>query len=341
MATNEPSPGWALLRSALPYPDPLRRRRIQKAARELITCMPWPGHDATSLDIIQLALLRMLWLQRETRRAARHRQTDAACLLARASAETCLAGLYWLHSDDEVARMRGDNAKSFHRLLSQIADGDPIPPGLIDDIAAEIGPPMELPKLRRMADVVMSKTKKKFAGDIYERFYVPLSMFVSHPTAAALLRHVGSHDQINDTPKRIWTTSSARHMADACMAVLAIGIAEQAHRPSAQFARYADAHMSRTLTPLAVISGRGAIGFLRPSKILRALPLMIELRRYYVSDEAARHTYPERKARMKQSLADIVEALGGGAVPHSQLIVDHFADSLAQPADGEQTSEAE
>jgi hypothetical protein len=55
------------------------------AARDL-----WPKDEAavTALDFAQLALLRLLWLlwlQRETRRAVRTRQREAAALLARTS----------------------------------------------------------------------------------------------------------------------------------------------------------------------------------------------------------------------------------------------------------------
>ena len=66
-----------LLRSLLPYPDLLRRRRMRKSARRLIVSALWPEDHATSLDIAQLALLRLLWLQRETHRAARKGLADA------------------------------------------------------------------------------------------------------------------------------------------------------------------------------------------------------------------------------------------------------------------------
>ncbi|MHB8296933.1 MAG: hypothetical protein ACYDH5_20455 [Acidimicrobiales bacterium] len=74
--------GRELLLAATPYPDPRRRLRVRKAARRLVTCSPWPGDDATAEDVAQLALLRALWLDRETHRAYRHRHSESAALLA-------------------------------------------------------------------------------------------------------------------------------------------------------------------------------------------------------------------------------------------------------------------
>lgn len=63
-------------------------------ALDLATRDLWPQDEAavTALDFAQLALLRLLRLQRETRRAVRTRQREAAALLARTSMETCILG---------------------------------------------------------------------------------------------------------------------------------------------------------------------------------------------------------------------------------------------------------
>jgi hypothetical protein len=204
-----------LLRAAVPYPDPLRRRRIRNAARRLITCEPWPGDDATTLDIAQLALLRALWLQKQTRSSARTRDSEATALLARGAIETCISGLYWLYGDDPVARMSGSNAKSFRRFFSYLADGDPITPALIGDVSAAIGTPRDLPTLGSMADVVAVKTGHAFAKDLYDRFYIPLSTLFAHASGLALLRHVAPNDQLEDEPTGVWTRRSAAHVADA------------------------------------------------------------------------------------------------------------------------------
>ncbi|HEV3172051.1 MAG TPA: hypothetical protein VGZ32_16990, partial [Actinocrinis sp.] len=61
---------WALLspvlRGLLPYPDPARRRRVRRAASRLVVYEPWSADDATmGRDAAQLALLRILWLQKQ------------------------------------------------------------------------------------------------------------------------------------------------------------------------------------------------------------------------------------------------------------------------------------
>jgi hypothetical protein len=286
------------------------------------------------LDIAQLALLRLLWLQRETRRAALLREAEAAALLARASVETCIAGLYWLYSEDRVTRMRGHNAKSFQRLLSYVADGDLIGTSLLDDVAASIGPPAELPTLREMAHVVAAKTGKPFATDIYDRLYVPLSTFFPHPTGLAMLRHVRSDDALDDVPMRVWPSRSAAHTADACMARLALAIAEHTQCSDKPFVGYASAHMSRSVAPVAAMAGRHAIRSLRWTRIGGALRSLIALRRYYDTGQAARDKYPERKARTRSAISEVLEVLDSGVpAPQRDLILDHFAEALAKPLD--------
>src|ERR1039457_3854277 len=94
---------WAGVRGLLPYPDLPRRIRMRRAAFKLITCNRWPGDDATGNDAAQVALLRLLWLQRRIRRAVRSRHTEEAAYLARAVVDACIIGLYCLHSGTAVA----------------------------------------------------------------------------------------------------------------------------------------------------------------------------------------------------------------------------------------------
>jgi hypothetical protein len=83
---------WQLARpfllAALPVFDLLSRYRVRKVAANLVTCNPWPGLAATGEDAAQFAVLRLRWLQRETRRSVRGRNAEAATVLARASIET-------------------------------------------------------------------------------------------------------------------------------------------------------------------------------------------------------------------------------------------------------------
>lgn len=277
-----------LLRSTLPYHDPLRRRRIRQAARDLITCERWPGDDATPEDVAQLALLRLLWLQRQTRMAGRLRQTEATALLVRACIETCLAGLYWLYGDGQVERMGSNNAKSFRRLMSYIADGDPISPTLVNDVAATFGTAPDLPSLLDMAKVVAIKR-----------------------------------------PARVWTVHSALHTADACMARLALALAEHRQMTGAPFVQYANAHMSRSITPVFVMAGRSMIRSVRWSKMPTAYRAVIALRRYYDTGQA-NDTYPERKARIKEILEEAAQIFANVPEQQRDLILDHFAETLTQ-----------
>jgi hypothetical protein len=319
-----------LLRSVLPYLDPLCRRRIRRAARDLITCTRWPGDDATPEDIAQLALLRLLWLQRQTRKAGRGRHTEATALLTRACIETCIAGLYWLYGDDQATRMHGNNAKSFRRMMSYIADGDPISPGLVEKVAATFGTPTDLPNLLDMANVVAGKTRESFATDVYHRIYVPLSTLFPHPSGLALLRHVKSDDQLAETPMRVWTIRSALHTSDACMARLALAVAERKQSTGVPFVRYANAHMSRSITPVFLMTGRSMIRSVRWSKLPGAYRSLVALRRYYDTGHAARDPYPERKARTKDAFDEALQVLDS-SVPEQQrdLVLDHFAEVLA------------
>ena len=321
-----------LLRCFVPYPDPLRRGRIRRAARSLIISPRWPGDEAaTPEDIAQLALLRLLWLQEQTRTAGRLRQTDATALLTRACIETCIAGLYWLYADDPVTRMHGNNAKSLRRMMAYIADGDPISSGLVADVAATFGGATDLPSLLDMANIVAAGTKESFATDAYHRLYVPLSTLFAHPSGLALLRHVKSDDQLTERPIPGWSIRSALHTSDACIARLALAIAERRHVAGGSFLRYANAHISRSITPVSLIAGRSMIRGMRWAKLPGAYRSLAALRRYYDTGQAAQDPYPERKARTKQAFDEILQILGSD-IPSQQrdLILDNFAEVLAQ-----------
>jgi hypothetical protein len=111
--------------------------------------------------------------------------------------ETCIAGLYWLQSDDAVIRLSGGNAKALQRFLGYIGDSDPITtPDVIDDLTSAFGNRRDLPTLRSMAEAVAAATGEPFALDLYTRMYVPLSTFFSHPTGLALLRHVRRNNHL-------------------------------------------------------------------------------------------------------------------------------------------------
>lgn len=322
-----------VLRAALPYPDPWRRRDVRAAARRLITCAPWPGDDATALDVAQLALLRMLWLQRETHRAARARHTEATVLLARAALELCIAGLYWLQVGADVAVMRRNNAEALRRLLHFLGDDDPIMRGLISAVTTEIGPPEQLPDLRSMADTVAATTGRRFTKDLYHRFYVPLSTYYPHVSGSALLRHVKSSGQLDDEPARVLSRRSALHLADAGMAVLAAAVAERGGAEEASFVEYANAHWCRAIPPVGTLATRSMFRGMRWRKLPDVYQSLVALRRYR-TDGAACDDYSIRRARMRRGFADALELVDLDIEQRVRdIILDHVADELAKMPD--------
>jgi hypothetical protein len=122
-----------VLRGVLPYPDLLRRARVRRRARDLAARDPWPQDEAavTGLDYATLALLRLLSLQHETRRAVRTRQRVAAALLARTSMETCILGLWCLHNPDAASKLRTSEIKTAPAMLTFLSSTELIPDTLI------------------------------------------------------------------------------------------------------------------------------------------------------------------------------------------------------------------
>lgn len=333
VVTDESSTGIVtLFLSALPYSDPRRRRAARRVAGDLIDCKPWPGDDATPSEIAQLALLRLLYLQREAHRCTRQ-QREAAALLARAAVETALTGLYWLHGEQDIEPARSGNAKSFRRLMAPLADGETISEEMIEEVAATIGSGRGLPSLRDMAEIVSERSGRTATQDLYHRVYIPLSTFVAHSSGMALLRHIDAEDEPDELPSSVWSTRAALHATDACMALLALELAELRERPAAVLARYAEAHMERTSMPLVVVLGGAMRRNLQPRRLARALRPMAKLWRYYRSGRATLDPYPEREARINDLLLAILAALGGERSASDEVIAKHYAAELAKSAD--------
>lgn len=333
LIAEESSTGVAiLLTGALPYPDSRRRRAARRAAGKLVDCGPWPGDDATPIEIAQLALLRLLHLQREVHRCTRQ-QREAVALLARAAVETAITGLYWIYGEQDIQSARSENARSFRRLMAPLADGEPIGQEMIEEVAATIGAGKGLPSLRDMAEVVSERSGRTTALDLYHRVYIPLSTFVAHPSGMALLRHTAAEGGLSEAPSSAWSTRAARHAADACMALLALELAEQQEQPAAVLIRYADAHMRRTITPIAIVLATATRQHLQPRRLASGLRPMAELWRYYRSGRAALDPYPEREARFNELLLAILVALGGEGSASEEAIARYFATDLASSAD--------
>lgn len=279
-----------------------------------------------------MALLRLLYLQREAHRCTRQ-QREAVTLLARGAVETAITGLYWLYGEQDIEPARSDNAKSFRRLMAPLADGETISEEMIEEVAGTIGSGRGLPSLRDMAALVSERSSRTAANDLYHRVYIPLSTFVAHPSGMALLRHVGADDAPSEVPNSVWSARSARHATDACMALLALELAEQEGRPAEVLTRYADAHMRRTIAPFAVVLGGATRQNLKPRRLARALRPMAGLWRYYRSGRAAIDSYSEREERINELLLAILAELGVEESASVKAIARHYAAELARSAD--------
>lgn len=276
--------------------------------------------------------MRLLYLQREAHRCT-GQQREAVTLLARAAVETAITGLYWLYGEQGIEPARSDNAKSFRRLMAPLADDETISEEMIEEVAATIGSGKGLPSLRDMARIVSERSGHAVANDLYHRVYIPLSTFIAHPSGMALLRHVAADDELSEAPKSVWSARTARHAADACMAMLALELAEQKGRPTEVLAQYAEAHMSRTITPFAVVLGSAMRQNLKPRRLARAMRPMAELWRYYRSGYAALDPYTEREERINDLILAILAALGGEESASEKAIARHYAAELARSAD--------
>jgi hypothetical protein len=318
-----------LFRNLVPYWDPGRRLRIRRAARALVSSRPWPGDQATAQDVAELVLLRLLWLQSQAHRAGQLRQAEATMLLSRAAVEACIAGLYWLQTPEAAIRLAGGNALALQRMLAYIFDDNPVDRELLD-VTTVLGDPKALPDLRAMANAVAMHTNDHSAAELYRRIYIPLSTFVPHPTGVALLRHVRARDKVSEAPASVWSIRAALHATDACVASLAIAIADRAGAPTTDFKPYAESHMSRTVAPVFAVATRTAFRTVHWSQLPVMFQSVRELRRYYHSGEAARDSYPERKAKTADALERALQALGGD-VPDEfrKRLVDRAADTIA------------
>jgi hypothetical protein len=298
----------SLLRGLLPYPDPARRRRVCGNARALVACEPWPDDAATTgPDVAQLALLRVLSLQQQIRRAARTRQREAAVLLARSSLESCILGIYCLHKNDAVERLRAANIKAMVEVMGYLIDDGLMPKDVFEQCLQAIGEPRRGPSVWDMVQLVEKTPDGAGAVSLYRRFYVPTSTFFVHANAASLLRHVKSDNTITERPMFPWTARSAVRVGDACVGILATAVAKSAAVQVSEFGDYAEAHIKRAFTPLAVMAGKGLGRTLKPAQILGMVREIRTMRRYYSSGQAVRDPADVREARVRAVFAKYTE----------------------------------
>jgi hypothetical protein len=286
------------LRCVLPYPDVLRRVRVRRAAFRLVTSQPWPGDDATGEDAAQLALLRILSLQRDTRRAVRSRRHEAAALQARVALETYILGVFCLHAEDGVSKLVAADNRALRKLLAYLADNDLVSLAAINDSADAVGRPGPDFNARAAAQWLATERSMGLPLSLYERYYVPLSHFYAHPSGFALMRHVGPGGKLRRRPARAWARRSPARLADACAGFMAAAVAEEIGSDGGRFAKYAEAHIDRTLTPAGSVAGRGLREAVDWRKLPETLRIIAELRRY-THGPAVDDDPDEREARIR------------------------------------------
>lgn len=302
---------WPVLRLLLPYPDVRRRRRVRSEAGKLVTCEPWPGDDAKGSDAAQLALRHLLYLQSETRRAVRWRHREAAALLARDAIETYIVGAYCLHSDDIVARLVAVDGKAARRAVAYLTETGLVSQAAIDDAAKSLpdpGPDLNLSELVTKLERDHSLKAPKL---LYELYYRQLSHFFAHPSAYALMRHVGPDKMLRRRPQVPWSLRSAARLADTCTGLMAQAVAEASGRPADLFASYAEAHADRMVLPVVA----AAVKDWRESAPWRRLPealwALVAMRRYTHGGGAA-DSPAAREARVREGFAEVFATMGKG-----------------------------
>ncbi|MEW2477314.1 hypothetical protein AB0875_26335 [Micromonospora gifhornensis] len=315
-----------VLRGVLPYPDLLRRARVRHRARDLAISAPWPqdGAAATGLDFAQLALLRLLWLQRETRRAVRTRQREAAALLARTSMETCILGLWCLHNPAASGKLRTSEIKTASGMLTFLSSTGLIPDTLIRQAVHALGEPEKLPDVRSMAAQIDAKTGATLAIHLYDQAYRPASQYFTHATNSSLLRHVTHERRRIARPTNSWVRRAPVRLADACVGLLAGAVADRVTAPTKLFLRYAEGHAKRVLPPLLATIGKGMAQRVSVGDVVHVLRKSQDVRAY-LSRTGPEAAPVEREVRLRDLYDTLIARLDLDLPPEAiQPIIDHF-----------------
>lgn len=292
--------GWP--RRRLASYDPAQRRRIRHAVKQLVPDDAYGDPGAvTPNEIARLALLRLLYLQREIHRSGRLRQTEAAATLTRLAIETCIVGLYCLSDPDAARKFDGEAVKRLKPLFADLASNIDV------DL---IGPALEhfgtdtTPVVAKMLDPIRTSGHLPGVKDLYVRYYLPLSSLYVHAGPLALLRHTTLRDnKTRQQPYRTWTAYSATNTADTMLSILASAVSGQDHPNYERFLAYGNLHWRQARPP--IYYGLGGM-LLRAN--LKELPRLIGLLRQLVASARAGNTFTEEQVdRLMQSLSRLLQ----------------------------------
>ena len=323
---------WGVVVSVLPCPDLTSRYRMRREAYRLVTLRTWPGMAADSGEAAQLAMLRLLWLQRETHRAVRGRHREASAMLARASVEGLFLGLYCLRVPGAIAKLHADNLKALGDGLAYLEEADIAPGQVIRECVARLGSPSSrYLTVWDMVKAIDEANGNEAARSIYRRLYVPLSNYTVHANGGTLLRNVRRNGKLHRRPSRSLARRSPARVADAATGLLAADLAQRSSRPNQKLLAYANRHYSRTLMPMAVMAFTGTGASLRLRRVGEIIKLTMDVYTYIRNGRAAADSVEERAAFVRERFAQILDFKSDPEIPEDALdpFINFIAEKLA------------
>jgi hypothetical protein len=249
-------------------------------------------------------------------------------MLARASIENLITGLYCLHQQDAVAKLQAENIRNLPLLLKFLTGAGVIPASVLDECIHRLGygEPARGPTVEAMAAVVDKSLGVRAAADLCDRFYRPSSTLTMHGGGWSLLRHVRQDDRLTRRPGRTWARRSPARIADACLGGLTATMARRAGRPSQLADEYTQRHFGRALTPM-IVMGSPSIGkLLMPRQILPTIVTARGIFRYARSGQDAANP-AVRVARIRAGMEALLLA-GVPDLPEGAL--DPFLDYVSE-----------
>jgi hypothetical protein len=314
-------------RPALSGVDPLRRRRVRRAATALL---PGKVGDVESAEeLAQLALARLLWLQHEAHQAHRSRQPEATAMLARAALDCLLVGLYCQYVPGAAEHLGGNLRRTMGHVLRPIVDGS-VPDELFDDALATLSAKPRDLQLQALAKAIIEADGPTAVHDLYERYFRAVSSAHVHTTAFSLARQV--HPRSNSVTVRpwpAWSTRSAAHACDSYVGMLSHAVAAPDHPARGLFETYANDHARKARPPILFIAmsiARSRSGSIGKGIVLGARPLL-QLRRYAASNEAAQQDREGREQRVRAILSRLTSSM---SEQHQQWLIDAAMVALEQ-----------
>ncbi|MBX7555410.1 hypothetical protein K1Y78_47880 [Streptomyces sp. tea 10] len=333
MASTLGQLAWVIMRGVLPCPDLVRRLRVRRAAKALITCRSWPEDDETTgFHVAQLAMLRALWLQRETRRLTRWRHREAAVLMSRSALETFILGVYCLFAEDPVSGLKADSLRTGFAAAAALLDGM-IPRELLKEAVNKLGDSGRPVGVRDMAKHIDGKLGGDGVSRLYDLVYAPTSNHFTHANAGSLIRHVRPDDKLSSKPSAPWVRRSPVRLADASVGILAVHLARYESVPDGLFARYAQTHLERILPPLASLLGK-RMG--KKTGLLPLVRLVIHVRQLQPAISRPDLSDRDRETLVRQLYQDLTSQLEGAPAEAVAPVIEYFVQTIIR----EYTAEA-